>query len=87
MITLQYFVTSCGHLIAPKSWTMLHNPAAMMIGECFMDLIVKCLYMALIADEVRIVDVGDTVIATAIVGFDVGAATAMAVGARVVGYY
>jgi hypothetical protein len=66
---------------------MLHNPAAMMIGECFMDLIVKCLYMALIADEVRIVDVGDTVIATAIVGFDVGAATAMAVGARVVGYY
>jgi hypothetical protein len=29
---------------------MLHNPAAMMIGECFMDLIVKCLYMALIVD-------------------------------------
>ena len=39
------------------------------------------------ADMVRIVDVGDTVIATAIVGFDVGAATVMAVGARVVGYY
>jgi hypothetical protein len=50
LITLQYFVTSCGHLIAPKSWTMLHNPAAMMIGECFMDLIAKCLYMALIVD-------------------------------------
>jgi hypothetical protein len=50
LITLQYFVTSCGHLIAPKSWTMLHDPAAMMIGECFMDLLAKCLYMALIVE-------------------------------------
>ena len=37
--------------------------------------------------EVGIVVVGDTVIATAVVGFDVGAVTVMAVGARVVGYY
>jgi hypothetical protein len=50
LITLQYFVTSCGHLITPKSWTMLHDPAAMMIGECLMDLLAKCLYMALILE-------------------------------------
>jgi len=37
--------------------------------------------------EVGIVVVGDTVIATAIVGFEVGAVTVMAVGARVVGHY
>ncbi|KAL3809402.1 hypothetical protein ACHAXA_004583 [Cyclostephanos tholiformis] len=60
LITVQYFVTSCGHLIVPKTWTMLHDPAAMMIGECTMDLISKCLYMSLIVeahqaafDEVR----------------------------------
>lgn len=48
LITVNYFATSCGHLIAPKSWTFLHDPAAMMIGECTMDFIAKCLYMTLI---------------------------------------
>jgi hypothetical protein len=50
LITIQYFVTSCGHLIVPKTWSMLHDPAAMMIGECTMDLIAKCLYMSLIVE-------------------------------------
>jgi hypothetical protein len=35
-------------LIAPKSWTFLHDPAAMMVGECTMDFISKGLYMLVI---------------------------------------
>ena len=50
LIILQYFITSCGHLIVPKTWSMLHDPAAMMIGECTMDLIAKCLYMSLLVE-------------------------------------
>lgn len=48
LITVNYFVTSCGHLIAPKSWTFFHDPDAMMAGKCTMDFISKCLYMTLI---------------------------------------
>ena len=43
--------------------------------------------LAVVVGEVGIVVVGDTVIATAVVGFEVGAVAVMAVGARVVGYY
>ena len=50
LITLNYFVTSAGHLIVPKTWVFMHDPAATMIGECFMDLLAKCLYMALIIE-------------------------------------
>ncbi|KAL7541449.1 hypothetical protein ACHAXR_013265 [Thalassiosira sp. AJA248-18] len=50
LITLNYFVTSAGHLVVPECWTIVHDPAATMIGECFMDLIAKCLYMSLIIE-------------------------------------
>lgn len=49
-ITLMYFVTSAGHLIVPQSWKLLHDPAVTIIGECFMDLVAKILYMALILE-------------------------------------
>ena len=58
LITLNYFVTSAGHLLIDlymgdgrQCWIgILHDPAATMIGECFMDLMAKCLYMALIIE-------------------------------------
>ncbi len=49
-ITLVYFITSAGHFYVPKSWALFHDPAATMIGECFMDLVAKILYMALILE-------------------------------------
>mmetsp|Transcript_29734 Transcript_29734/g.46009 ORF Transcript_29734/g.46009 Transcript_29734/m.46009 type:complete len:1225 (-) Transcript_29734:27-3701(-) len=49
-ITVIYFVTSAGHLFVPLSWTLFHDPAATIIGECFMDLVAKILYMALILE-------------------------------------
>ena len=49
-ITLVYFVTSAGHMFVPLSWTFFHDPAATIIGECFMDLVAKILYMALILE-------------------------------------
>jgi len=49
-ITLMYFVTSAGHMVVPPSWTLFHDPAATIIGECFMDLVAKILYMALILE-------------------------------------
>lgn len=45
-----YFVGSCGHLIAPKSYTWLHDPAIVMVEECVMDCVAKILYMALIIE-------------------------------------
>eukprot|EP00571_Detonula_confervacea_P014780 CAMPEP_0172301060 /NCGR_PEP_ID=MMETSP1058-20130122/3025_1 /TAXON_ID=83371 /ORGANISM="Detonula confervacea, Strain CCMP 353" /LENGTH=1228 /DNA_ID=CAMNT_0013011053 /DNA_START=186 /DNA_END=3872 /DNA_ORIENTATION=+ len=50
LLTLSYFVTSAGHLFVPESWAFLHDHAATMIGECCMDLVAKCLYMALIIE-------------------------------------
>ena len=49
-ITLTYFVTSAGHLIVPRNWAIFYDPAVTMIGECFMDLVAKILYMALILE-------------------------------------
>ncbi|KAL7493844.1 hypothetical protein ACHAWT_002670 [Skeletonema menzelii] len=49
-ITLMYFVTSAGHFFVPPRWTLFHDPAVTMIGECFMDLVAKILYMALILE-------------------------------------
>jgi len=49
-ITLMYFVTSAGHLVVPMSWTFFHDSAATILGECFMDLVAKILYMALILE-------------------------------------
>lgn len=49
-ITLMYFVTSAGHLIVPRNWSIFYDPAVTMIGECFMDLVAKILYMALILE-------------------------------------
>ena len=36
-----------GPLVVPQSWTAVHDPAASMINECFLNLLSKCLYMAL----------------------------------------
>ena len=49
-ITFMYFITSAGHFFVPKSWTLFHDTAVTMIGECFMDLVAKILYMALILE-------------------------------------
>ena len=49
-ITLMYFITSAGHFFVPPAWALFHDPAATMIGECFMDLVAKILYMALILE-------------------------------------
>lgn len=49
-MVIAYFVTSCGHLVVSESWTIMHNPAITMFGNCTLDLLSKCLYMALILD-------------------------------------
>jgi len=49
-ITIMYFVSNAGHLVVPKSWSLFHDPAATMLEECFMDLVAKILYMALIIE-------------------------------------
>ena len=53
MMVIAYFVTSCGHLMVSESWTILHDPAITMFGNCTLDLLSKCLYMALILDAHR----------------------------------
>eukprot|EP00584_Thalassiosira_punctigera_P004857 CAMPEP_0172528142 /NCGR_PEP_ID=MMETSP1067-20121228/2623_1 /TAXON_ID=265564 ORGANISM="Thalassiosira punctigera, Strain Tpunct2005C2" /NCGR_SAMPLE_ID=MMETSP1067 /ASSEMBLY_ACC=CAM_ASM_000444 /LENGTH=1326 /DNA_ID=CAMNT_0013312005 /DNA_START=164 /DNA_END=4144 /DNA_ORIENTATION=- len=51
MITVNYFVFSLGpHVVSERRFPALHDPASVMIGECFMDLLAKCLYMALIVE-------------------------------------
>ena len=64
LITINYFVTSAGHLLFEQCvgsfdeqvsilmWlrAIIHDPAAPMIGECLMDLLAKCLYMTLIIE-------------------------------------
>ena len=50
LITLDFFAVSCGPLLFPAYRTLLHDPAATMVGECVMDLVAKCLYMALIIE-------------------------------------
>lgn len=64
LITANYFVTSAGHLLFDQCWAgpgsqlaimmwisdILHDTSVTMIGECFMDLLAKCLYMALIIE-------------------------------------
>lgn len=50
MHAVMYFVGSCGHLIAPKSYTWLHDPAIVMVEECCMDCVAKILYMAIVIE-------------------------------------
>lgn len=50
MIVISYFVTSCGHMVLSERWTIFHDPAITMIGECSMDLLAKWLFMSLIVD-------------------------------------
>ena len=50
LITINYFITSMGHMFVDERWALLHDPAVTMYGECFMDLVAKILYMSLIVD-------------------------------------
>eukprot|EP00804_Cyclotella_cryptica_P000589 CCRYP_009976-RA/>CCRYP_009976-RA protein AED:0.28 eAED:0.28 QI:429/1/1/1/1/1/3/820/1200 len=50
MITVMYFVGSCGYMFVPKTYKWIHDPAIMMIEECFMDCVAKILYMSLIIE-------------------------------------
>ena len=50
LITINYFITSMGHIFVDERWVLLHDPAVTMYGECLMDLVAKVLYMSLIVD-------------------------------------
>lgn len=50
LITINYFITSMGHMFVDERWALLHDPAVTMYGECLMDLVAKVLYMSLIVD-------------------------------------
>lgn len=50
VITVNYFVVAVGPLLVSPSWKIIHDPSIAMIGECLMDLLAKCLYMALIIE-------------------------------------
>ena len=49
LIVLVYFVTSCGPMIFPEG-SLWRHPGVPMIGEAFMDVVAKVIYMFIIVD-------------------------------------
>ena len=49
IIVALYFISSIGPMLAPKD-SILHNPAANMVCECFFDVISKVLFLVTIMD-------------------------------------